>query len=124
MNGEDFTTNVHLLPLNGYDIILGIEWLSSLGNITCNFSNLTMVIEQNGHKIVLRGVADKKVKPVSSSKMNRLVASEAHLALIQVTPLHTQGSLHSLTMKNPESITTEILSLMQQYPKIFLDPLN
>jgi hypothetical protein len=39
---EHFSTNLYVLPLDGFDIILGIQWLCTLGPIVCDFGTLTM----------------------------------------------------------------------------------
>nr|GEY90443.1 gypsy/Ty3 retroelement polyprotein [Tanacetum cinerariifolium] len=44
-----------LLPLGGCNMVLGIQWLSTLGDINCKFKNLTMKSNYRGKKIVLRG---------------------------------------------------------------------
>lgn len=48
MQQQDFSTNVYLLPLESYDLILGIQWLKTLGIITWNFTELTMNFELLG----------------------------------------------------------------------------
>ncbi|GJV63482.1 putative mitochondrial protein [Tanacetum coccineum] len=41
--GEKFTTSVMLLPLGGCEMVLGMQWLSTLGDINCNFQDLRMI---------------------------------------------------------------------------------
>jgi len=43
-----FTANMLLLPLGCCDIVLGIEWLITLGDILWNFSKLTMEFKVQG----------------------------------------------------------------------------
>jgi hypothetical protein len=42
IDGKSFTTNFFALPLAGYDVVLGTEWLASLGPILWDFGALTM----------------------------------------------------------------------------------
>nr|GEV88615.1 hypothetical protein [Tanacetum cinerariifolium] len=44
-----------VLPLRGYNMVLGIQRLFTLGDINCNFINLTMKFNYQGKKSVLRG---------------------------------------------------------------------
>lgn len=43
MNGPLFSVEMYLLPIGSCDVVLGIHWLSFLGDIYCNFQQLTMV---------------------------------------------------------------------------------
>nr|GEW87591.1 hypothetical protein [Tanacetum cinerariifolium] len=47
LQGEKFTTSVMLLPLGGCKMVLGIQWLSTLGDINCNFKDLRMSFKYN-----------------------------------------------------------------------------
>ncbi|XP_077235247.1 uncharacterized protein LOC143877215 [Tasmannia lanceolata] len=42
MHGSEFFTDVRLLPLRGYDVVLGTTWLETLGDIVWNFAKLRM----------------------------------------------------------------------------------
>nr|KYP45064.1 TMV resistance protein N [Cajanus cajan] len=50
-----FKSDMLLLPLGCCDMVLGIEWLITLGDITWNFEKLTMEFMVNGRRLVLRG---------------------------------------------------------------------
>ncbi|GKB27942.1 retrotransposable element Tf2 [Tanacetum coccineum] len=38
LQNEVFTSDVMLLPLGGYEMVLGIQWLATLGDMQCNFN--------------------------------------------------------------------------------------
>jgi hypothetical protein len=40
--GFAFVSNFYVIPLAGCDMVLGIQWLVTLGSITWNFKDLTM----------------------------------------------------------------------------------
>ncbi|GJR97175.1 retrovirus-related pol polyprotein from transposon 17.6 [Tanacetum coccineum] len=61
LQGETFTSDVMFLPLGGCEIVLGIQWLATLGDIQCNFQNLTMKFEYNGRRMVLRGTKNTTI---------------------------------------------------------------
>ena len=42
MQGQTFQANVLALPLDNYDLVLGIQWLVKLGDIIWNFRKLHM----------------------------------------------------------------------------------
>nr|GEV75481.1 retrotransposable element Tf2 [Tanacetum cinerariifolium] len=49
-----FTIDVMLLPLGGCDMVLRIQWLSTLGDIRFNFHELRMDFKYNNKKVLLR----------------------------------------------------------------------
>lgn len=42
MHGQPFATDVFLIALENYHMVLGVQWLITLGNILWNFKDLTM----------------------------------------------------------------------------------
>ena len=54
--GEDtYMIDAMVLPLGGCEVVLGIQWLSTLGEIMCNFEKLTMRFTVGNKKVLLRG---------------------------------------------------------------------
>ncbi|GJT97162.1 gypsy/ty3 retroelement polyprotein [Tanacetum coccineum] len=68
LKGETFTADVMLLPLGGCDMVLGIQWLATLGDIKCNFQELKMQFVYNNKKLCLRDVFEvpKQLPPMRS----------------------------------------------------------
>jgi hypothetical protein len=56
--GHKFTTDLKVLPLNSYDIILGMDWLENQNNgkMWINWQKKTMRFCHDGARITLRGV--------------------------------------------------------------------
>lgn len=50
MQGHTFLTDMLLLPIGGCEVVLGIQWLSTLGDILCNFNSLRMEFQYEGKK--------------------------------------------------------------------------
>lgn len=76
-----FTTDIMVLPLGGCDMVLGIQWLVTLGDITWNFSELKMVIPNGSKKVTLRGLQPNSVKLISSKTTNKLLQKPSEVAL-------------------------------------------
>ncbi|KAF2285305.1 hypothetical protein GH714_042347 [Hevea brasiliensis] len=55
MQNQTFTTEVFILPLDSYDLILGASWLATLGEITWNFQTLQMKFWVGNEAHVLQG---------------------------------------------------------------------
>lgn len=56
LQGTDFCADMFLIPLGSCDVVLGIQWLSTLGTIKWNFKNLTMEFKFEGKSHMLRRV--------------------------------------------------------------------
>jgi len=54
--GQQFATNVLLVPLGSCEMVRGVQWLSTLGPILWDFEELKMEFIYKGKRVVLRGV--------------------------------------------------------------------
>nr|KYP48389.1 Retrotransposable element Tf2 [Cajanus cajan] len=66
-----FTSDMLLIPLGCCDLVLGVEWLIKLGNITWNFDKLTMEFKVQGKKHVLRGATSSGIKTVKRQQIDQ-----------------------------------------------------
>ncbi|XP_026451897.1 uncharacterized protein LOC113352269 [Papaver somniferum] len=60
MQGHQFSANLRVLPLGGCDIVLGADWLRKLGDVTFNFSQLSISFVHQGTPITLQGTSSLK----------------------------------------------------------------
>ena len=55
--GEYVLTSPMLsIPMGGADVILGVQWLQSLGMIAFNFQKIFMKFSMEGKEVELRGL--------------------------------------------------------------------
>ncbi|KAA8522988.1 hypothetical protein F0562_009411 [Nyssa sinensis] len=73
MQGTTFTADMRLLPLGGCDMVLGVQWLSTLGPMLWDFQNLKMEFTAFGKKHVLRGGATVEIQQVEVKAMEKLM---------------------------------------------------
>ena len=68
--GEYVLTSPMLsIPMGGVDVVLGVQWLQSLGTIAFNFQELFIKFSMEGKEVELRGIARKPGKIISSNGM-------------------------------------------------------
>lgn len=84
MHNQEFTADMIVLPLGCCDLILGIQWLRSLGPILWDFDKLQMEFSVQGRKVVLHGAKTPGVKLISNKTMNLAVDHGAELCFLQV----------------------------------------
>ncbi|GJZ35315.1 reverse transcriptase [Tanacetum coccineum] len=62
IQGYQFKIDAMLLPLGGCEMVLGIQWLSTLGNIELNFHELVMKFMYEGQKVRLMGTKQAELQ--------------------------------------------------------------
>ena len=62
---QSFEADVYILPLENCDLILGAQWLSTLGDILWNFETLTMKFVKGNKPYTLRGQEEGSMAVVS-----------------------------------------------------------
>jgi hypothetical protein len=61
----EYVMNIPMIsiPMGGVDVVLGIQWLQSLGTMAFNFQELFMKFSLEGKEIELRGITGKQLRP-------------------------------------------------------------
>jgi hypothetical protein len=59
------------IQMGGVDVVLGVQWLQSLGIMALNFQELFMRFSLKGKEIELRGIQGKPSKVIISNNMKK-----------------------------------------------------
>lgn len=81
MHGIEFTADFFLMPLKGCDMVLGVQWFTSLGKVLFDFSNHTIGFEIQGRKVLLKGVPDKNIRTVGIRQIDRAMNEGVQLGM-------------------------------------------
>ncbi|XP_019053919.1 PREDICTED: uncharacterized protein LOC109114927 [Nelumbo nucifera] len=92
VESEPFSADLFVLPLDEFDIVLGVKWLITLGPILWDFSALTMTFNLNGKQVTWQGTRVRAKRP-------------------QVHTLHGDA-MHTAEMKR----------LLTDFPDVFSEP--
>jgi hypothetical protein len=57
VGGMVFSVDLFVMPLAGYDVVLGMHWMATLGPIVWDFTARTMAFQWEGRDVCWRGVA-------------------------------------------------------------------
>lgn len=114
MQGIMFSAEVRLLSLGGCDMVLGIQWLSTLGPILWDFRNLSMQFHLQGKPVDLKGETQLKVEQVNSKQFGKTVQRTkqgflAYMCSMDVEEVHNQ--VHS-----------DIKVILQEFCDVFEEP--
>jgi len=84
------------IPIGGADVVLGIQWLQSLGTLDFNFQELYMKFSLEGKEFELRGITGKPDKVISSNNMTKLLKKGHQGVISQLCSLDVQTSKLSI----------------------------
>ena len=84
--GTEFSSAVLLIPLGNCDMVLGVQWISQLGNILWNFKTLHMEFCWAGKRHVLRELQGPKVKLIQGSQLPQAMENGFQLCMMQLMP--------------------------------------
>ena len=76
----EYVLNIPILaiPMGGVDVVLGVQWLQSLGTVAFNFLELFMKFSLDGKEFELRGITGKPSKLIRSHGMTKLLKKGHH----------------------------------------------
>jgi hypothetical protein len=102
-----------VMPMGGADVVLGIQWLQSLGTVDFNFQELFMKFSLEGKEIELRGITRKPGKVIISNGMTKLLKM-GHQGVI--------GQLCSLDVQTSKPyIPQDLQGIIDNHSKVFED---
>ena len=78
------------LPMGGVDVMLGFQWLQSLGTVDFNIQKLFMKLSWEGKEYELNGITRKPNKVIISNGMTNLSKKEHQGVVVQLCSLDVQ----------------------------------
>ena len=102
------------IPMGGVDVVLGVQWLQSLGTIAFNFQELFIKFSTEGKDVELRGIAWKPGKIISSNVMTKLLKKEQGGVIAQLCLLDVSTSEYS--------IAPNLQKVLDNHSKVFETP--
>lgn len=113
MQGYKYTNSFLLLPVAGCDLVLGAQWLDSLGFIGWHYFDKVMMFVANGQQHVLQGLSSKSPALDDPTLMSFLPSDHVEL-IAQLIP---STSTPTISHHCPE-----ITSLLHQFSTLFEPP--
>jgi len=119
----------YLFPIQGVDVVLGMEWLQTLGPINADFSIPKISFTHDSITVTLTG--DPKQNPTQSTytQLRHLMNTDSialiHLLTIIPTSIAPTTPIPmTLCSSTPQKqpLTPKIQHLLQSYPAVFAEP--
>lgn len=121
MQGQEYVADVLLIGLDNYDMVLGIQWLSQLGDITWNFKKLVMKFKLGMQECVLKGVPKESVHLISSAGLEKVMIKKGQVASLQLCRLEGSSCVN-VVPEEKEEPSPGLEALLWEYQDVFAEP--
>jgi hypothetical protein len=114
---QDFNleSKLYIVPLGGVNVVLGVQWLQTLGTYSINHEEHFSQFKWQGKSYKLDGFQPPQTQVVSSQQMEKMTLKGATVYFIQCHNIEIQKS------KQDDSRTSDIQDLIQKHKKVFQD---
>jgi hypothetical protein len=109
-----------MLGMSPYDAILGFDWLQQHSPMTCDWAKKTMVFEENGRQVTLKGLQQQPLElhSISAQKVFNSMKGNDVWAFVLMDYI-PQVNLTATPQSNQPQ---EVIDLLQSYQDVFIDP--
>ena len=101
------------IDMGGCDIVLGVEWLHTLGCILMDCKELTMQFQQEGQQYKFQGITAASPEIIGSHRMENLL-EKGYLGII--------SQLHSIHVAETPSMHPNLQSILSHHQVVFTTP--
>jgi hypothetical protein len=111
----DYHLKSHMfaIDMRGCDIVLGRDWLRTLGPILMDFKALTMQFDHKGHQYKFQGITSSSPEVISSCRMENIL-KKGHSGVI--------SQLHAIQEIETPPVSHDLQSLLYKHQMVFSTP--
>ena len=122
MQGYAFTLDLFVLPIEGPDVVLGIQWLQRLGRVSHDYAAMTMDFYWDGKPVSLRGDVTNSLSLITFNQFQALMHSTAVQNLFELQQLHSNQDGGSGDLELLVSLPSPISHLLHKFHNLFHPP--
>ena len=120
LHNIEFQSDVYLLPLGSCDLVLGVQWLSTLGIIKWDFKQLQMKFSYEGKVHFLKGIKGAKLQLMSHAGLPKTLQNAGHLFMLQHKSQEDKGIQETISTTLP-AVAEAMAALLEHYEDVFQD---
>jgi hypothetical protein len=106
-------SHIFSIEMGACDIVLGEDWLRTLGPIIMDFHNLTLQFNQGGHQYKFQGITVGSPEVISSHHMEKLL-KKGHSGVI--------AQLHAIQAIETPPVPQDLQALLSKHQTVFSTP--
>ena len=115
VQGNEFMVHLHVLPMGGCDLVLGTQWLGTLGVIQWDFKMLTMSFGYNHRQVLLQGLRSTRSQ-LQDGKTFLKQSVEKGLVL------HITFQPQLLAAEGMDQLPEGVAALLDEFKSVFATP--
>ena len=120
MQGNAIVSDFYLLPLKGFDAVLGAQWLITLGPIQWDFARMNMKFRMEGKTIELQDLTKPANRLVNEKEIKQEIKKEKRGILLQLFSLCASAPTTRVgNFADTGSLSQQVLSSFQD---LFVEP--
>jgi len=123
-HGSNFQADFMVIPLGNCDVVLGVQWLVTLGDITWNLQKLEMSFVAGHKKVLLHGIKPGSVREVKALKFNKKQESQVQISMIYANTCEEPNNkqICAIENNNNTAVFPAIKQLQEESADIFEEP--
>jgi hypothetical protein len=134
IQGHTFTYDTRVLPLKGFDMILGADWLEDHSPMWAHWRKKLLRIPHKGQRITIQGIKDDiaQCTKLPAHKLKGLLKRKAIVHCVELLPVSlSEGSpvcsivamqQQSAKMQFSNEVPEKIQQVVQRFSNLFMDP--
>ncbi|XP_042035152.1 uncharacterized protein LOC121781486 [Salvia splendens] len=125
MQGSTFLVDLHILPVHGPDVILGMDWLESLGKVAADFAGKTLEFKHGDRTVVLKGKLPppRRANPQFLSSLSSSGDDVECFEILLLQPEQPDSEPESRD-EFPAGLPPGVLSVLEQFRGVFGTPVG
>jgi hypothetical protein len=117
LEGTLFILEFFIIDLQGYDAVLGAQWLKTLSPILWNFASLHMSFTWQGWKVLQTGINSPSNRVLEGQKMQRELRHCSEGILLQLLAVELGAEQQCPNVEDPE-----LQQLLEAFRELFGEP--
>lgn len=128
LQGVRFDIDLYVLPIQGPDLVLRVQWLQSLGRVAHDYGQDLMEFEYKGVTVQLKGEPTAEPQPVSFSQLQALINSSNVEQYFEIHSMaHGEKELHAISESDVEKnlavdLSCELYEIIKKFHSLFNAP--
>ncbi|XP_022875701.1 uncharacterized protein LOC111394166 [Olea europaea var. sylvestris] len=115
IQGFSFAVTLFSLPLQGLDVVLGVQWLVELGPVLCDWRNMTMKFNWQGKSRVLHGQKESSSTVITMQSLEKEIGGGGTLFALVVNEV-------KIDKDNAPLVPNDIDKILKEFAAIFEEP--